>query len=228
MSINAIVSYDDTDNDLDALALGRVLSDVGTDLTLAYVRHTTQSERSREELEEHEAETLLARGAQRLEDVEVEQRVVVSASTPEGLKWLAEDEDADVVVFGSDYRTAIGHVSPGRSAQTLLEGGPAALAIAPSGYHVDSAPRIRRIGLLAAPGDDAALETAHHLAEAFDATLSRDERQVDLLVVGSRSEAPEGRVMVTAHAQKAIENAAFPVLVVARGVPLRFPTPVAA
>jgi len=228
MSLHAIVSYDDTDNDLDALALGRVLAEAGASLTLAYVRHTTQSERSREELEEHEAETLLERGAQRLDDVHVEQRVIVSASTGEGLKWLAEEQGADIVVFGSDYRTAFGHVTPGRSAQTLLEGGPAALALAPAGYHVDQNAKIRTIGVLAAPGDDAALQTARQLADAFDATLTRDERHVDLLIVGSRSEAPEGRVMVTAQAQNAIEDAAFPVLVLARGVTLRLPTPAAA
>ena len=63
MATNVIVSYDATDNDHDALMLGRVLADAGARLTLAYVRHTTQSERTREELEEHEAEALLERGA---------------------------------------------------------------------------------------------------------------------------------------------------------------------
>ena len=70
-------------------------------------------------------------------------RVVVSASTGEGLKWLAEQEEADIVVFGSDYRTAAGHVAPQRSAQTLLEGGPAAVAIAPAGYRAERRPRLR-------------------------------------------------------------------------------------
>ena len=222
MSLNAIVSYDDTSNDHDALMLGRVLAEAGARLTLAYVRHTTQSQRSREELEEHEAEALLERGAGWLGDGDVTRRVVVSASTGEGLKWLAEQEDADVVVFGSDYRTASAHVSLQRSAQTLLDGGPAAVAIAPANYRSDRTPRIRTIGVLAAPGDDAAIETARELAEATGATLTRDERRVDLLIVGSRSEAPEGRVMITSQAQNAIENATAPVLVVARGVPLHF------
>jgi nucleotide-binding universal stress UspA family protein len=222
MSLNAIVSYDDTSNDHDALMLGRVLADAGARLTLAYVRHTTQSERAREELEEHEAEALLERGARWLGDAEVQRRVVVSASTGEGLRWLAEQEDADVVIFGSDYRTASGHVAPQHSAQTLLEGGPAAVAIAPANYRSDRTPRIGTIGVLAAPGDDAALETARELAEATGATLTRDERRVDLLIVGSRSEAHEGRVMITSHAQNEIENATAPVLVVARGVPLHF------
>jgi nucleotide-binding universal stress UspA family protein len=225
MSLHAIVSYDDTSNDHDALMLGRVLADAGAQLTLAYVRHTTQSERSREELEEHEAEALLERGARWLADSDVERRVIVSASTGEGLRWLAEQEDADVVIFGSDYRTAAGHVEPQRSAQLLLEGGPAAVAIAPANYRSDRAPRFHTIGVLAAPGDDAAIETARDLAESVGATLTRDERRVDLLVVGSRSEAPDGRVMISSQAQNEIANATAPVLVVARGVPLSFAVP---
>jgi len=228
MASNAIVSYDDSLNDHDALMLGRVLADAGAQLTLAYVRHTTQAERTREELEEHEAEELLERGARWLENRDVERRVVVSASTGEGLKWLAEQEGADVIVFGSDYRTAAGHVAPGRSAQTLLEGGPAALAIAPANYRSDRDPQIRTIGVLASPGDDAAINTARELAERLGASVTRDERHVDLLVVGSRSEAPEGRVMITAQAANEIENATCPVLVVARGVPVRFAAPVGA
>jgi nucleotide-binding universal stress UspA family protein len=144
------------------------------------------------------------------------------------LKWLAEQEDADIVVFGSDYRTAAGHVAPQHSTQTLLEGGPAAVAIAPANYRSARELQIRRIGVLADPGDDAAIETARELADQLHAALTRDERQVDLLIVGSRSEAPVGRVMVTAQAQNAIENSTAPVLVVARGVALHFAAPVAA
>jgi nucleotide-binding universal stress UspA family protein len=225
MGPKTIVSYDDTVNDRDALMLGRVLAEAGAQLTLAYVRHTTQSERAREELEEHEAEDLLDRGRRLLGDLAVDRRVVVSASTAEGLRWLAEHESADVIVFGSDYRTAAGHVAPQRSTQALLEGGPAAIAIAPANYSTDQIAHIRTVGVLAAPGDDAAIETARELAESLGAKVTRDERQVDLLVVGSRLEAPEGRVMITSQAQNEIENARFPVLVVARGVPVQFAVP---
>src|SRR3982074_3678395 len=99
MAPNTIVSYDDTLNDHDALMLGRVLASAGAQLTLAYVRHTTQSERTREELEEHEAEALLARRARWLGDLDVVRRVVVSASTGDGLRWLAEQEDGEIIVF---------------------------------------------------------------------------------------------------------------------------------
>jgi nucleotide-binding universal stress UspA family protein len=221
---HVIVSYDATDNDHDALMLGRVLADAGARLTLAYVRHATQTQRAREELEEHEAEALLERGAHWLGDPDVQRRVVVSGSTGEGLKWLAEQEEADIIVFGSDYRTAPGHIAPQRSAQLLLEGGPAAVAIAPANYRAELRPRIARVGVLAAPGDDAAIETARELAESVGATVTRDERHVDLLVVGSRTEAPEGRVMLSSQTQNEMENSTAPVLVLARGVPIEFGT----
>jgi nucleotide-binding universal stress UspA family protein len=226
MAAKAIVSYDDTHNDHDALMLGRVLAQAGATLTLAYVRHTTASSREREELEENEAQTLLERGARWLDDLEVERRVVVSPSTGEGLKWLAEQEDADVVVFGSDYRTAAGHVEPQCSTWKLLEGGTAAVAIAPANYRSNREPQIKRIGLLVTPGDDIAIEIARELADRFDAVLSRDERRVDLLIVGSRAEAPDGRVMISSQAQCEIENATCPVLVLPRGVRIHFAAPI--
>ena len=49
-----------------------------------------------------------------------------------------------------------------------------------------------------------------------------------ILVVGSRAEAREGRGMVSARSQNAIEEATAPVLVVARGVALHFETLVTA
>ena len=54
MALKIIVSYDDTDNDRDALALGRLLAYSGAELSLAYVRHSQGGA-----LEEKEAEELL-------------------------------------------------------------------------------------------------------------------------------------------------------------------------
>ncbi|HEY2160807.1 MAG TPA: universal stress protein [Solirubrobacteraceae bacterium] len=228
MSTKAIVSYDDTPNDHDALMFARILADAGADLVLAYVRHSTETERDREQLEEHEATALLERGARTLGDLDVERRVVVSASTAEGIGWLAEQEEADIVVFGSDYRTAAGHVSPQKSAEGLLEGGRAAIAIAPANYRSDHISRFGRIGVLADPGDDAAIDTARALADGLGARVTRDEPYVDLLVVGSRLEAPHGQVLISSAAWNAIENATSPVLVVPRGMTVRFPLAVAA
>lgn len=227
MTPTAIISYDDTLNDHDALALGRLLGGAGANLLLAYVRHTIEVEPTREELQEHDAEALLERGARWLGDLDVERRVVLSPSTGEGLRWLSEHEAAEIVVFGSDYRTAAGHVSPQRSTQTLLEGGPAAVAIAPANYRSRREPAVLRIGVPAVSGDRAALETARALAERVGAEVVSDTRLVDLIVIGSRPEAAEGRVMVSAQASNAIENATCPVLVVPRAVTIRFDSPVA-
>jgi hypothetical protein len=56
--------------------------------------------------------------------------VVMSASTGSGLQGLAEREGASLIVFGSDYRTAPGHVEPGTSAQHILDGGTVPVGIA--------------------------------------------------------------------------------------------------
>jgi universal stress protein family protein len=219
----AIISYDDTVNDLDALALGRLLATAGTELILAYVRHATHPDPDREWAELAYAERLLERGGEWLEDPYLERRFVVSPSTSQGLCSLATQENAEIVVFGSDYRTASGHISPQKSAQWLLECGSTAVAIAPAGYRARLIEGIRSIGVRADPGDHAAIATARELAESFEARLPRDERHVDLLVVGSRSEAPDGRVMLSAQAQREVEDATCPVLIVPRAVAITFP-----
>jgi nucleotide-binding universal stress UspA family protein len=228
MAPHAIVSYDDTENDHDALRLGRTLRDAGAELTLAYVRHAHQRRLDHEQLSQQEAEQLLERGARWLQDSYIERRVVVSPSTGEGLGWLSVQEEAELIVFGSDYRTPRGHVAIGRSAQTLLEGGPAALALAPGAYASAGDRDIRTIGILRGSADEAAIETAFSLAGRLDAKVVDSERGIDLLIVGSRREAREGRVMITSHAHNAIEQATAPVIVVARGVPLHFETLVTA
>src|SRR5882757_9902978 len=86
MSTKAIVSYDDTPNDFDALMLARVLADAGAEAILAYVRHATEADRERELLVEHQAGALLERGAQTLGDLDVERRVILHASTAEGIR----------------------------------------------------------------------------------------------------------------------------------------------
>jgi nucleotide-binding universal stress UspA family protein len=228
MTPRAIISYDDTQNDHDALMLGRVLGEAGAQLTLAYVRHATQGRPDREQLAHHEAEALLERGSVWLEDPGIERRVVISPSTAEGLGWLATQVRADVIVFGSDYRTRSGYVAIGRSAQGLLDNGTAALALAPADYAAVAEREVETIGVLAGSADEAAIETAFALAGRLGAKVTDGNRGVDLLVVGSRPEAREGRVMITSAAQNAIEEASSPVLVVARGVPLTFETLVTA
>jgi nucleotide-binding universal stress UspA family protein len=220
-----IVSYDDTDNDRDALGLGRALGELGGDISLAYVRHTQQPDSSREALEEKEAEELLAHGAEALGDEKTPTHVVVHASTGAGLWELAESEKADVIVFGSDYRTAGGAVMPGTSAQRILTGGPVAVAIAPAGYR-NQDHEIKTIGVLPEDdGDDAASQTAKGLADALGGTVVDRPEGADLLVVGSSPASPKGHVNLSARAGYAIETANTPVLAVPRGTEIKFSKP---
>jgi nucleotide-binding universal stress UspA family protein len=217
-----IVSYDDTAADRDALALGHALGQAGAEVALAYVRHDQRSPRHREELHEHEAQDLLARGALQYGDPTPETHVVTDASTPDGLRALIEREGADVIVFGSEYRTAPGHIGFGTSARRLLDGGPAAIALAPAGLRQEDF-SIATIGVLGGEGDEATVATATALADALGAEVaSNPSGDVELLIVASRPEAPAGRVMVSAATEYAIETSRTPVLVVARGTAVEF------
>ena len=226
MTPSIIVSYDDTANDRDALALGRMLAEAGASISLAYVRHAQERDDRREALEERAAAQLLANGAVAFGDTTVDRHVIVSASTGEGLSKLAQREGADAVVFGSDYRTAAGHVRPNRSVERLLHGGPVAIAIAPANLRDRGEAAIETIGVRADDADPAVYETAEGLAERFDATVHpAGNGPVDVLVVGSRPEAPHAQVMLSAASEYAIETSASPVLVVPRGTAVKFARP---
>ena len=143
MSLKIIVSYDDTDMDRDALALGRLLANAGGELALAYVRHSFG-----ESLEQQQAEELLARGAASVGKPEMPRHVVQNPATSVGLIELAEREQADVIVFGSEYRTSPGLVKPGISAHKLLLGGPSAIAVAPASFQASPVVAIGTVGVI--------------------------------------------------------------------------------
>ena len=78
------------------------------------MRHATEGDAERERAAQSDAEEILERGAKWLGQKGVHRHVVVNASTGEGLRQLAEEHDADVIVFGSDLHIILGHVQPGR------------------------------------------------------------------------------------------------------------------
>lgn len=220
---NIIVSYDGTNNEDDAVALGRLLAQAGADISLAYVRHTAEPEPGREALAEDEAEELLRRGAALLGGREVGRHVVTDRSTPAGLSALAERVGAEAIVFCSDSHTAKGHISIGNSARRLIEGGRLAIGIAPAGY-ADAPPPLQVIGLRGNQQDEGARATADSLAAATGTTVTPVvEEHADLLVIGSRPEAEAGTVGISASAEHLIEELArCPVLVLPRGGALSF------
>ena len=225
MAVKIIVSYDGTANDTDALALGKVLADAGGSLSLAYVRHAPEPEKGLEQRAQTEAQELLENGARWLGNPDVPVHVVLSPSTPEGLRDLAEREGAELIVFGSEYRTTPGHVQLGTSAQLLVEGGPIALAIAPAGFRNRADATIETVAAVSENGDPAAGETASSLAGGLGATIvPRAEGEAGLVVIGSKPGTASGRVTLSAAAQYLIELLRCPVLVLPHGTALRFRT----
>jgi nucleotide-binding universal stress UspA family protein len=219
-----LVSYDGTDADRDALELGRLLARAGASLELAYVRHAHEAESGRERLAETDAEALLHGGASALGDAGLATHVVLSASTSEGLRSLALDLQADVIVFGSEYRTARSHVDPQASARRLIDGGPLAVALAPAGFAEETDHSVGTIVAITEDGDTAASETAETLAARFGAVVARHPNRdaADLLVVASKAGVGAGRVTISAAAEYVIELATCPVLVLPRGVAVDF------
>jgi nucleotide-binding universal stress UspA family protein len=222
MTPSLIISYDGTPNDDDALVLGRMLARGGFPLALAYVRHSREFDPGREALAEHDAEHRLDRGTAMLEDADVTRHVVFGASTGERLRELAEREGAAAVIFGSDYRTAPGHVEPGTSAQLMLDGGPVPVAIAAAGLRTEPEAAITTIAVpLAGPTNDVARQTARSLAERLGASVIESRgASVDLIVVGSQPGAPEGHVVVGGDVRSELNNARSSVLVLPAGVAL--------
>jgi nucleotide-binding universal stress UspA family protein len=224
MPLRAIVSYDGTDNDADAVVLGAVFRRAGAELALAYVRHATEPEEQREVVERDKAGRLVDAGAALLGPPAPEEHVVLSASTPEGLSMLADDLGADLIVFGSEYRTPEGRVQPGTSAERLLEGGRTAVAIAPAGMRHWSDARLGSVGAVGEMGDDGAAEVAADLAAALGGTVVDSADEADLLVVGSRPEGTPGQILLAAPMRQELEeaNLTVPVLVLPVAPTLRF------
>jgi hypothetical protein len=219
VSADVIISYDGTSNDDDALALGKMLGRGGFTLALAYVRHAHEFDPRREELAQHDAEQRLDRGAALLGDSEVARHVVFGPSTGAGLEQLANSEGASVIAFGSDYRTSPGHVEPGTSAQQLLDGGSVAVAIAAAGLRTRLDDAIKSIAVpIAGPTSDVARATASALAAKLGATVVEPRAEsVDLIVVGSQPNAPEGRIAIGGDVRSELDRARGSVLVLPAG-----------
>jgi len=223
MAIKIIVSYDGTDMDQDALALGRLLARTGATLNLAYVRHSREEEGEREQLAAEEAAARLDSGAQWLGEPDTPRFIVFSASTPEGLSELAKSQGASLIVFGSEYRTTPGTVEPQTSARHLLDGGRFPIAIAPSGLRNDPDNAVHTIGAITPADDPGCQASAESLARGLGAEIATDPHLTpDFLVVGSKVGTAHGRVSMSAAAQYLMGTVRCPVLVLPRGGAIEF------
>jgi nucleotide-binding universal stress UspA family protein len=221
MAPEIVVSYDGTPDDDDAIALGKVFAQAGAHIALAYVRHSHLQDPAAEERESQAAAKLLQHGAAQFEG-EVKTYVLFNPSTAAALVELIEREGFDMIVFGSSYRTPAGHIAPGRAAEQLLDGGPAAVGIAPAGFRLED-PLVEKISVVFSQSGDAAEQTARSLADQLGAeVLTSFDPHADLLVLASRRDAPKGHVSITAASEQLAEAADCPVLAVANETPLDF------
>jgi nucleotide-binding universal stress UspA family protein len=222
MAVKIIVSYDGTAHDEDALSLARMLASPDTTLALAYVRHSHEYDPRREEIAEHDARHRLEMGIAWLEDPSIPAHVVVNPSTSAGLAQLAASEHADLVVFGSDYRTPPGRVEPQGSAQGLLDGGTVAVAVAAAGLRTRDGAGLTSVSVASSEEDGAASQTARALVAATGAELVPGRSDADLIVVDSRPGAAEGQVALDGATRGRLDSARGSVLIVGRGTPLAF------
>jgi len=112
MPIEIIVSYDASNMDQDALALGQVLAGERNSLALAYVRHAKEEGDEREQLAAADAAELLDGGARLLGQPDAPRFIVFGASTPEGLSQLATSEQASLIVSAPNTAPPTGTWSP--------------------------------------------------------------------------------------------------------------------
>lgn len=221
MTLSIIVSYDGTVHDDDALALGRQLGAGGATLALAYVRHMREYDPRREEIAQYDAARRLEQGALWLGDPDIPRHIVVNPSTSAGLAALAAEQEADLIVFGSDYRTPPGRVEPGGSAQGLLEGGTVAIGVAQAGLRTTHGIPIATISVAGEP-DGAAAATAESAAGALGAEILSGGGDADLILVDSQSHGPEGRIVLGGATRARLESAHGSVIVLPRGRVLPF------
>ena len=173
---NVLVGVEGGPHGRDAIALARNLVVPGARLTLvnvfsgstrpvdAVTPGMVEEDRTRAlSLLEHEREA---------SSVEAELLPLDADRAGEGLHLAAEQLEADLIVVGSSRRGAFRRVLLGDDTRGSLNGAPCAVAVAPSGYALDSAP-FARIGVAydGSPESVATLARAKDLAAPNDATV---------------------------------------------------------
>ena len=217
MALKIIVSYDDTDYDRDALALGRLLA-LGGRRALARLCRPLLRRRARGEGGGGDVgpRRRLGRRAGHAP------HVIVNAGTSVGLTEIAERENADVIVFGSEYRTAQARSSraspPTNCCSVARRQSPSPRPACTPRRRYRSTPSASSTRATPPP----VRPPTASLRRSAPASAEYGSGPVDLLVVGSRPEAPAGKVVLSAKSDYAVEAANYPVLVVPRGTSLGF------
>lgn len=172
-----LVGLDRREGGADALELARVLSAGETGSALvASVLYTGPLPLEYAALADEDAEEagpLFEAAQERLAGLEVETRAYGGGSPAGILTKLAEKNGFDAIVVGSPHRGPIGRATIGSVANSLLNGAPTDVALAPKGYAQEhhGPPRTVAVGYDGTLEAKAALRHAEALAQRFDARL---------------------------------------------------------
>jgi nucleotide-binding universal stress UspA family protein len=198
-----VVGFDGTPSGEDALALaGAVTRVLDTSLVVATVHPApVPVSPGRVDAEwvadRHRQAELVLDAARRLlaDAASVDFRVVASSSAAHGLHDLAEELGASVIVVGSSRIAAENRLFAGSTADRLLAGSRAPVAVAPAGMRNRGLGVPERIGVayIDTPDGHAALDLAVRLATRVGASLTlysvlADEAEVVLPVIGKDAE----------------------------------------
>ncbi len=173
---NVIVGVDGSKGGRDAIALAAQLAHPDATVTLANVyagmympSHAITPGRVREDRQA--AEKLLTE--ERSEHAPEAQTVVKQSSSPaRGLRELAEETHADLLVLGSCHRGAFGRAMLGNDARAGLNGAPCAVAVASHGYTAEGTPFTSiGVGYNATAESKVALAAARELASRTGARI---------------------------------------------------------
>jgi nucleotide-binding universal stress UspA family protein len=100
-----------------------------------------------EKIAERESRLDLDIALERLADLAPTTRAACDHSVARALTEVAEEEGSSLIVVGSTHRGRIGRLLPGTTASRLLQGAPAAVAVAPPGYSEHRSAEVTRIGV---------------------------------------------------------------------------------
>ena len=175
-----VVGHDGSSQADDALALAaRLASGTGARLTLAYIYHQeptfeAQDRGYRRELRDRAAATLGPALEKLPPGLLADSGAFPSSTAAHGLRDLARDERADLIVIGSTHRGPIGSVLIGGVGELLCSGAPCAVAVAPRGMREQAGAVTSRVGVAfdGSKESEVALRGAVTLADSLDAQLA--------------------------------------------------------
>lgn len=175
MFSKVLVGIDDQTRGHDAIALARRLAAIDAEITFAHVYPPVMSAVNvgGESPTDAAAATALLRSVAADSGVHARTRCAPSVSVSDGLRVIADQIDADLLVIGGTTRNRMTRALLGNFTSDTLAIAGCTVAIAPPGY-ADRDREIHRVGVAydGSSPSEAALVAAHELSDSLQAELS--------------------------------------------------------